>query len=143
MKTVHLLRVDRSAANFANLITAAQAGGMRIGWLDLENLSPAPASLESAAELGVLRAVAVAPQRIIALKPLRGTPVLKDLLREHFRGCQLVLVLGAVDAPTLKPEMQSWVVQAEGGKRFEWTTDQLVARLRKPRPFGKPAERLK
>ena len=136
MKTVHLLRVDRSAANFADLITAAQADGLRIGWLDLENLSPAPASLEAAAQIGVLRAVSVAAGRTVAVKPLRGAPVLKDLLREHFRGSRLVLILGAVDAPALTQNGKSWSVQTVDGKVFNWTTDQLVARLRKARPFG-------
>jgi hypothetical protein len=136
MKTIHLLRVDRSAAHFAELVAAVQSGGLRVGWLDLENFAPAPASLESAAALGVLRAVAMTPQRVITVKPLRGTPVMKDLLREHFRGCQLVLVLGAVDAPILEPDHENWSVKAPGGSRFEWTTAELVARLRKPRPFS-------
>ncbi len=136
MKTVHLLRVDRSAANFADLVTAAQAGGMRIGWLDLENLAAAPAALEAAAQTGVLRAVSVAAGRTVAVKPHRGAPVLKDHLREYFRGCRLVLVLGAVDAAVLTPDGQSWTVRAADGKVFNWTTHQLVARLRKARPFG-------
>ena len=136
MKMPHLLRVDRSASHFASLIVATQDAGLRVGWLDLENLNPAPESLEAAAELGVLRAVSVAVGRTVAVKPLRGTPVVMDLLREYFRGCQLVLVLGAIEAPILKLDGEAWTVLAADGKAFNWTTDQLVARLRKAKPFG-------
>jgi hypothetical protein len=136
MKMPHLLRVDHSASQFASLIVATQEAGMRVGWLDLENLNPAPESLEAAAELGVLRAVSVAVGRTVAVKSLRGTPVVKDLLREHFRGCQLVLVLGAIEAPHLTSDGEAWSVHAADAMAFNWTTDELVARLRKAKPFG-------
>ncbi len=83
----------------------------------------------------MLRAVAVGPRLAIAVKPMHGKPVLKDLLREHFRGCRVVLVAGGVDAPVLAPDGESWTVTGAGGARG-YSTDQLVGALRKPRPFA-------
>jgi len=96
LKTPHLLRVDDAPGRFAPLIDAARALGLRIGWLDLGGATtPVPEALETAAALSVLRAVAVGEGRTVTVKPMRGAPVLKDLLREHFRGCVMVLVRGA------------------------------------------------
>ena len=115
MKTPHLLRVDDAPDRFAPLIAAARALGLRIGWLDLGGRAASgPAVLEMAAGLGVLRAVAVGEGRTVAVKPMRGAPVLEDLLREHFRGCVLVLVRGEVDAPSLRSEGDAWIVAPPG-----------------------------
>jgi hypothetical protein len=139
MKAPHLLRVDEGPERYAPLVAAARAEGLRIGWLDLA--PPAPvfgleAGLEAAAGLGMLRAVAVGGGRSVAVKPLRGEPVLKDLLREHFRGCALVLVRGEVEAPVLRWEGEEWEVTASGGASLRLSSDQLAAALRKPRPWG-------
>lgn len=101
MKTPHLARVEAPPEAFASLIAAARAEGLRVGWLDLGPAVEPPAPLAGAADLGVLRAVAVGAQRTVTVKPMTGAPVLKDLLREHFLGCALVLVRGAADAPLL------------------------------------------
>src|SRR5436309_2065242 len=105
LRRAHLLRIDEGPERFAALVAALAAAGMRAGWLDLAGergeSPPAPGDLEAAAAAGVLRAVAVGrgPRggRSIAVKPLKGEPVLADLLREHFRGCALVLVRGELD----------------------------------------------
>ena len=134
MRAPHLLRVDEGPERFAPLVEAARALGLRIGWLELEAV-PAPAPLEAAASLGVLRAVAVGEGRTVAVKPLRGTPVLRDLLREHFRGCALVLVRGKLEAPSLTPVEEGWSVEAPGSAALRYTADQLATALRKPRPW--------
>jgi hypothetical protein len=135
-KTPHLLRVAASADRFAPLIAAARALDLRIGWLDLAAAtSPLPESLAGAAALDVLRAVAVGEGRTVAVKPLRGAPVLRDLLREHFRGCALVLVRGEADAPALEPEGDSWRLAPAGAAARLLTTEQLAAALRKPHPW--------
>ena len=140
MKRPHLLRVETGAADFAALVDGARVAGIRVGWLDLSEVEPPP-GLESAAALGVLRAVAVGGARTVAVKPRTGPPVLGDLLREHFLGCGLVLVLGDVDAPLLalsKPESPQpvWTLRFSDETATRWTTRDLVARLRSPRPLA-------
>ena len=136
----HLLSVDEPPERHASLIAAARALDLRIGWLDLTVPSPLPEPLETAAGLGVLRAVAVGGHRSVAVKPLKGAPVLRDLLREHFRGCALVLVRGEAppDIAALRSIEDSWTVTAPGEAARPFTTDALAAALRRPRPWGPP-----
>jgi hypothetical protein len=137
MTAPHLLRVSDPPERFAALIEAARAGGLRVGWLELdaptEPVPPVPDTLDSAAGLGVLRAVAVGDGRTVAVKPMRGTPVLRDVLREHFRGCALVLVRGEVDAPALRPEGEGWVVDMPGFAGRPYGTAELAAAFRSPK----------
>lgn len=116
-------------------MAAAKEEGMRVGWLLLA-ATPVPEALEEAAALGVLRAVAVGQGRTVALKAVRGEPVLDDLLREHFLGCRLVLVAGDLELPELEPAADGWRVTLGDGSTRQLTTAQLVARLRRARPFG-------
>ncbi len=152
----YLLRVERPVVEFESLIAAARHEGERVGWLELprEASGPVPESLSAAANAGVLRAVAAGGGRSVAVKPLRGEPVLRDLLREHFRGCRLVLVTGEIDAPLLEPTderraggapteqrraggapAEHWMVRTEDGSTTRWTTERLTAALRKHRGF--------
>jgi hypothetical protein len=129
--------VEEGPDRFAPLIEAARALGLRIGWLDLgAATSPVPDSLKSAAGLGVLRAVAVGEGRTVAVKPLRGAPVLKDLLREHFQGSALVLVRGSVDAPLLSPDGDGWRVEPPGAASRLYSSEQLASALRAPHPWN-------
>jgi hypothetical protein len=137
LKSPHLLRVDDSPERFAPLVEAARALKLRVGWLELEGKGhPIPPALEVASGLGVLRAVEVGEGRTVAVKPLRGAPVLKDLLREHFRGCALVLVRGEVEAPRLEPEGEDWRLRVPGEASRRLTTADLAAALRKPHPWA-------
>ena len=136
MKAPHLLRVEDDPQRFAPLIEAARALGLRVGWLDLgASTAPVPEPLDSAAGLGVLRAVSVGEGRVVAVKPLKGTPVLKDLLREHFRGCVLVLVRGEAEAPLLAPGEDGWTVTPREAASRRYATGDLAVALRKPRPW--------
>lgn len=135
MKRPHLLKVSRGVGSFGTLIAAAKAEGLRIGWLLLE-ATTAPEPLAEAAALGVLRAVAVGEGMTVAVKPVPGEPVIDDLLREHFLGCRLVFVAGDLELPRLEPAGEDWVVTLSDGSTRQLTTAQLVARLRKPEPFG-------
>ncbi len=132
----HLLRVARPVVEFEEVIAAVRHHGGRVGWLELGEVAaaPLPEALEMAAGHGVLRAVAVGGGRAVAVKPMRGPAVLGDVLREHFRGCILVLVHGDVDSPLLEPRGGGWVVLLEAGEKF-LKTEELVAALRKPRPW--------
>ncbi len=137
MKSPHLLRVTAPPDRFTPLIAAARALGLRVGWLELGPApNPIPPALATAADLGALRAVAVGEGRSVSVKPLRGQPVLKDLLREHFLGCALVLVQGEVDAPALEPDGEDWrlLLPEQAARRL--TTAELAAALRKPHPWG-------
>jgi hypothetical protein len=136
----HLLRVEDPPERYAALIAAVRGEGLRAGWLDLppEAPAPLPEPLEAAARLGVLRAVAVAGDRGVSVKPIKGAPVLRDLLREHFRGCALVLVRGVIDAALLRPDGEGWIVTAPGEAARRFTTGDLAAALRRPRPWGPP-----
>ncbi len=140
----HLLRVDGRADGFAPLIEAARAEGLRIGWLTLDPVEPPPV-LADAAGLGVLRAVSVGDGRTVAVKPIRGAPVLRDLLREHFRGCALVLVAGD-DSVVLATENlaflarvgDTWEVRTSAADKADqvgWSAADLVSALRRPRPW--------
>ncbi|MEA2694117.1 MAG: hypothetical protein QOJ16_3504 [Acidobacteriota bacterium] len=135
MKSPHLLAVDDGPERFAALFAAAKEIGLRIGWLDLAPPPSLPADLEAAAGLGALRAVSAGGGRSIVVKPLRGAPVMKDLLREHFRGCALVLVRGTLHAPRLTLEGESWKVSPPGEAARLYATGDLAAALRKPRPW--------
>ncbi len=131
----HLLRVERPVVEFEGLVAALRHQGDRAGWLErpAEAAGPLPESLVMAAGAGVSKAVAVGGGRSVAVKPLRGEPVLRDLLREHFRGCCLVLVAGKIDAPLLEPEGVDWIVRSKEGLPKRWTTERLAAALRKHR----------
>lgn len=138
----HLLRVTRPVVEFGSLIAAMRHEGERAGWLELpaEAAEPIPESLLVAAQAGALRSVAVGGGRSVAIKPMRGEPVLRDLLREHFRGCRLVMIQGEIDAPSLEPDAYGtpeagWIVKTSGGAARRWTTEKLIAALRKARPF--------
>ncbi len=152
MRAPHALRVAEPPERFAALFQALAAAGLRAGWLDwLETAAPAPlpARLERAASLGVLRAVAVGGGRSVALKPLRGAPVWRDLLREHFQGCALVLVTGGAAAgatvplpelAALIPSGEGWRVEPPGDAAARHLdTPALLALLRRPHPWAPPA----
>ena len=127
-----ILRVDEGPERFVPLLAALAEAGMRCGWLDLETPADPPAELETAAGHGVLRAVSAVGDRVVVVKPVRGGPVPRDLLREHFRGCALVLARGEVEAARLAADGEGWEVRTtDGATRL--TTDELVANLRKPR----------
>jgi hypothetical protein len=139
LKSPHLLRVEEPPDRFAPLIEAARAEGLRIGWLELAASEKVPDVLESAASLGVLRAVTAGGGRTVSVKPLRGEPVLKDLLREHFLGCALVLVRGEVAAPRLSPDGDRWRVETPGEAARAYGTAELVGALRRPSPPWPPS----
>lgn len=181
---MHLLRFGGSPEEIAPLASAVAAEGLRIGWLDLAGEAPTDRSgkpedgeqeapgrrdgsgspaLDEAVSAGAFRAVGVSPGRTVALKALLGPPVLRDLLREHFLGCTLVVVRvdpgadgqregatgtaspagppvrdveGTLDeAPRLVSDGDRFRVDPPGRAGRRWTAAELAARLRKPRPW--------
>ncbi len=128
---MRLLRVEAEPAVFAPLVSAMTAAGLRCGWLDLTEPAPPPPALEEAAGLGMLRAVSAVGNRAVAVKPVKGGFVLRDLLREHFRGCALVLVRGDIEAAALSFTEGGWMVRTAGSEEI-LSTEELIARVRKP-----------
>ncbi|MEM8996306.1 MAG: hypothetical protein AAGF23_16080, partial [Acidobacteriota bacterium] len=99
MQRIHLLRVEADADAFAPLVTELASRGERAGWLDWrpgDNTpvadAPTAGPLADAAGLGVLRAVSISRAAAVSVKPASGPAVLRDVVREYFRGCRVVLV---------------------------------------------------
>ncbi len=132
MKRQVVLAAGAPAAAHGELIAALAAAGERAGWLDLAAAAAHAGELQAAAEAGAFRAVAVAPGKVATLKPIRGQPVLTDLLREHFRGCLLVLVRGVEGLIRLDPDAAGWQLTAPSGRRLRRSTAELVADLGRP-----------
>lgn len=133
MKRPVMLAVADGAATYAVLLAALAEAGQRAGWLELEASQVAPpAGLEKAAAAGVLRAVAVGDKRVTTVKPIRGAAVIDDLLREHFRGCRLVLVRGGEGLVRLARDGDGWRLTAPAGGAVRQSTSELLASLRRP-----------
>jgi hypothetical protein len=127
-----LVRVERPAADFTELFAAARSAGLRLGWLDLSEPESVPSDLDTAAASGALRAVAVGRGISLSVKRLSGEPVLGDLVREHFTGCRLLLVRGAIERPTLEPLPDGWRLHGAGEPVGPLDTEEFLARLRQP-----------
>jgi hypothetical protein len=65
-------------------------------------------------------------------KPRRGPAVLRDLLREHFLGADLVLVKGSDLLPKLSRSGDGWELEEATDRRRRLSTEALLDRLRKP-----------
>jgi hypothetical protein len=128
-----LVAVTEPPAAFAALFEAARARGERIGWLDWSE-EPAPGgALDAAAALGALRAVALGAGRTVAVKRLAGAPVLRDLVREHFLGCGLVLIRGRAGTPSIAPAGVGFRVETAPGRARELAAGEALAELLRPR----------
>ena len=143
MKAPHLVRVEEVPEAFATLVEAVGAAGLRLGWLEWRAPEPLPRSLTAAAGLGALRAVAVGGGISAAVKPIAGSPVLADLLRQHFLGCALVLIHGqggrygeTAGLPLLAPAGEEGYRLASAGGDRTFSAEELAARLRSPRPLA-------
>lgn len=129
MRPRHVLRAEGAAAGYVPLFAAAAERGMRVGWLELAAPPPPEPSFGELLEAGAFRVVSVGAGLSLALKPMQGPPVLRDVLREHFKGCALVLVRGEVELPHLLPAGDEWDLRGgEGGAR-RLSTEALLASL--------------
>lgn len=135
MRHVHYLLVDGEADDYLEVIEALRVEGIRVGWLDLRG-AEVPAALTSACRTGVLRAVAVDDGVTVSAKPRRGGIVMKDLQREYFLGCSVVLIRGGEGMPRLAARAGRWRLSAPGEPPRTLDTARLVKLLRRPHPFG-------
>ncbi|MEO7795052.1 MAG: hypothetical protein ABIV06_09790 [Thermoanaerobaculia bacterium] len=133
MKAPVLIAVSGPAEEFAALFAAAKVAGVRIGWLAMNVEVDPPPPLQAPPLLEAFRAVAVGEGRSIAMKPMKGKAVLRDLLREHFLGADVVLVAGLELFPRLRPMGESpWSLAESATASRLYTTEELLVRLRKP-----------
>ena len=132
MKMPHIVRVEARAELFAELVEAVHSAGWRVGWLELGLEPSVPDALSGAGQIGMARAVVAGPGRTVSLKSRRGEPVFRDLVREHFLGCRLLLVRGPIDAPSLHPEEGRWRFVPQEGQEMTWGLDGLLRALRRP-----------
>lgn len=144
MRRIHLLLFDGPPEDLAPLLAAAGGEGLRVGWLDLDpEVAPAPipAGLDAATSAGAFRAVSAGAGRTVTVKRRTGPPVLRDLLREHFAGCALVVVRaeptahGLEGVARLAATAEGYRVRPPGAAALELSADALAERLRRPRPF--------
>jgi hypothetical protein len=105
---------------------------VRIGWLDLTTEPEPPSGLAAAAAGGALRAVSVVGRQVVSVKSMGGEPVLRDVVREHFTGCRLLLVRGELNAPTLLPKSGAWILRRLDGTEKIFSTAEFLAALRSP-----------
>src|SRR5581483_3598750 len=103
----HLLRVEDGPQAFAPLLAAATAAGARVGWLELAAIAhldepSLPEPLASVLAAGGERAVVIGATFSLSARRRKGSPVLRDVLRQQFLGCALVLARGDVEAPLLR-----------------------------------------
>jgi hypothetical protein len=146
VKRIHLLRYEGEPAALEALFEAIRAEGLRAGWLELDSQPGGEGPAETAVAAGAFRAAAVVPGRVVSVKRVTGPPVLRDLLREHFLGCALVVVRPGgtgsglegelAEAPILEPVGESLRVRPPGQAALELAPAELAARLRRPRPWS-------
>jgi hypothetical protein len=134
LKRIHLLRVEESPARFEELMRAATEKGLRIGWLEFEG-TETPEPLAAAATSGAFRAVAVGEQETVSVKTRVGAAVMRDLLREYFQGCSLVLVSGDDALALLRSHETEWEVVSLDGAQKRFGTAELIAALKRMDPF--------
>jgi hypothetical protein len=152
VKRIHLVRWSGPPDRLGPLIAAARAVGLRVGWLETGAADPVPPGAEAASGAGVFRSVAISAGRSVSVKRLGGPPVLRDVLREHFLGCSLVVVgvVGVVglvgddgpfgaeleSEPALEAVEGGYRVMLAGGAGRDFTPERLAERLRRPRPWS-------
>lgn len=141
----HVVCVEGDVDDYRDLIAAVSAAGERVGWLEMRAPERFDSSLEEAVEAGALRGVAVGADWSLAVKAMRGRWVLGDLLREHFKGCRLVLVSAHPEADAdlegltrLRRRGEEWELLAGSGdpqrrprRRRSVSTASLVRSLRR------------
>ena len=131
MKRPHLFCVGEPIEAFAPLVELARRKGLRVGWLALQEPS-LTADLVSALESGVAQSVVAGSRYTVTARVRSGSPVVDDLLRQHFLGCDAVLVYGEVSAPALECDGSGWRLTTMKGRTHRLDSDQFLATLRRP-----------
>lgn len=101
MKWLHVLVVEQLDQKAEELLRTVAATGLRCGVLRQMPLPPC-SELEQLAIDGVTRVAAIDTRGSLLLKPRRALPSLRNLLREQFLGCDVVLLACAADSELLE-----------------------------------------
>lgn len=132
MKVPALVAVEQAPEAFAALFAAAKAKGVRVGWLDLAATPEPPAALADAANAGAAKAVSSTAGQVLVLKPTKGAAVLRDLLREHFLGCAIVLVRGHAGRPRLEIDADGARLELAPERSRRLPIEELLRELLRP-----------
>ena len=132
MKTPVLFAVSGDASDFEPLFSAARERGARIGWLELDGAAVRQPTPEDLPFTGAFRTVEVSERWTVSTKPRKGPAVLRDLLREHFLGADVVLVRGIDLFPKLSRNDDAWNLEEAAGRSHRLSTEGLLDRARKP-----------
>lgn len=136
MKRIHVLRVDpgSNVEDFRSLIGAVRDDGGRVGWLVWRPEERTDG--QGPSTTGLLRQVDVDAAGSVARKARTGPAVLRDVFREHFRGCRVVLVaaegVGELAEDTRLSAVDGLYRVESGGSGREMSAEELAARLRRP-----------
>lgn len=142
MQRIHLLLApssEKPTEAFAPLIHAVEADGGRVGLLLWHPLAASvDPPLATTAASGLLRSVQVNAAGSVVHKPRKGPAVLRDVVREHFRGCRVVLVVGEpvaelAEVPRITPKGDAFQLESGSSKR-QFDPAALAAWLRRPAP---------
>jgi len=133
VKTPAVVAVVGAPEAFADLVRAAAERGARVGWLDWNAAAGPPAELGGAAGAGVAKVVSVAADGSLAWKARRGPAVLRDVLREQFLGCSIVLARGLDGTPRLIADGPTFRLEATGAAPRTLSAAEAAAELLRPR----------
>jgi len=132
VKTPVLFSVSGDASDYEPLFAAARERGARIGWLELDGAAARRPMPEGLPFTGAFRTVEVSESWTVSTKPRKGPAVLRDLLREHFLGADVVLVRGIDLYPKLARRDDAWDLEEAAGRKLRLSTEALLDRARKP-----------
>jgi hypothetical protein len=134
MKAPAIVAVELPSSCWTELIREAKQRGARVGWLEWNGADlELPVELEGVMAGGCERVVLVGPRRTVSFRVRRGPSVLRDVIRSHFLGWDLVLVHGLCGIPRLELRGDKfWLVGGVEERVFP-TAAALAAELLRPR----------
>jgi hypothetical protein len=132
VKSPVLFSVSGDVSDYEPLFVAARERGAKVGWLELDSVAAGARTPAGLPFTGAFRTVEVNDRWTVSTKPRKGPAVLRDLLREHFLGADVVLVSGLDLFPKLSRRNEDWELEEAAGRKFRLSTEALLDRARKP-----------
>jgi len=132
VKSPVLFSVSGGASDYESLFAAARERGAKVGWLELDSVAVRARTPAGLPFTGAFRTVEVDERWTVSTKPRKGPAVLRDLLREHFLGADVVLVSGLDLFPKLARSGDGWELEEAAGRKHRLSTEALLDLARKP-----------
>jgi len=107
VKMPRIILVEGTLNQHAEMVEREAKAGNRVGWLDMAADETNDNNCAGAKRVDIFRAVEVGSRTTLAYKPRHGPAVLKDLIREYFLGCSVVLVRAAAGSENGDTEASS------------------------------------